>query len=60
MTLPVNLPQRNQVPPYWIASMNASVSKNHTGNGQRMPFGRFIHLLRLSAPFLGLEMPEKS
>ena len=48
-----------RVPPYWIASMNASISKNDTINVQRTPFGRFIHLLRLSASFCSLKCQRK-
>ena len=55
MTLWDYLPQWHRVPPYWIASMHASISKNDTGNVQSTPFGRFTHLLRLSASFRSLK-----
>ena len=59
MTLCNYLPPRHGVPPYWIASMNTSVSKNDTRNVQRTPFGRFIHLIRLSASFWSLKCQKK-
>ena len=55
MTLRDHLPQRHRVLLYWIASMHASVSKNDTRNVQRTPFGRFIHLTRLSPSFWSLK-----
>ena len=59
MTLWDVLPQRQRVPPYWIASMNASVSTKDARNVQRAPFGRFIHLKRLSASFWSLKCHKK-
>ena len=59
MTLWDYLPQRQRVPRYWIASMNASLSKNDTTNVQRTPFGRFIHLTRLTASFWSLKCQKK-
>ena len=59
MTLWDYLPQRHRVLPYWIASMKASVSKNDTRNVQRTPFGRLIHLTRLSALFWSLKCQTK-
>ena len=59
MTLWDYLPQRHRVPPYWIASMHASISKNDTRNAQRTPFGRFSHLPRLSASFWSLKCQKK-
>ena len=53
------LPQLHRVPPHWIASMHASISKNDTGNAQRTPFGRFTHLPRLSASFWSLKCKKK-
>ena len=50
MTFRDYLPQRHRVAPYWIASMNASVSKNDTRDVQRTPFG--------CLPRLKLEMPK--
>ena len=55
MTLWDYLPQRHRVPPYWIASMHASISKKDTKNAQGTPFGRFTHLPRLSASFWSLK-----
>ena len=59
MTLWDYLPQRHPVPPYWIASMHTSISKNDTRNTQRTPFGRFIQLPRLSASFRTLKCQIK-
>ena len=59
MTLWDYLPQRHRVPPYWIASMHASISKNDTRNAHRTPFGRFTHLPRLSASFWSLKCQIK-
>ena len=59
MTLWDSLPQRHRVPPYWIASMHTSKSKNDTRNVQRTPFSSFIHLPRLSASFWSLKSQKK-
>ena len=59
MTLWQYLPQWHRVPPYWIASMHDSISKHDRRNVQRTPFGRFTHLLRLSASFLSLKSQSK-
>ena len=59
MTLWDYLPQRHRVPPYWITSMPASISKNDTRNTQRTPFGKFTHLRRLSASFWSLKCLRK-
>ena len=48
-----------RVRPYWIASMQASISKKVTRNVQRTPFGRFIHLLRLSASVWSFKCQKK-
>ena len=53
------LPQRHRVPPYWIASMHASMSKNDTRNVRRTRFDRFTHLSRLSAPLWSLKCQRK-
>ena len=59
MTLWDYLPQRHRVPPYWIASMHASISKIDTRNAQKTPFGRFTHLPRLSASFWSIKCQRK-
>ena len=59
MTLWDFSPQRHRVPPYWIASVNASVSKNDTSKVQMTPFGRFTHVRRLSASFWSLKCQRK-
>ena len=59
MTLGDYLPQRHRVPPYWIASMHASISKTDTRKAQRTPFGRFTHLLRLCASCWSLKCQKK-
>ena len=59
MTLWDYLPQQQPVPPFWIAAMHASISKNDTRNVQRTPYGRFIHLPRLSASFWSLKCQIK-
>ena len=59
MTLWDFLPQRHRVPRYWIASMNASVSKNVTTNVQRTQFDRFTNLPRLSAFFCSFKCQQK-
>ena len=41
--------------------LNECISKqNNTRNVHRTPFGRFIHLTRLSAPFWSLKCQKKS
>ena len=59
MTLWDSLPQQHRVPPYWIASLHTSISKNDTTNVQRTPFGTFTHLRRLSALFWSLKCHKK-
>ena len=59
MTLWDYLPQRHRVPPYWIASMHASISKNHTRNVQRTAFGGVTHLPRLSSSFWSFKCQNK-
>ena len=59
MTLWDYLPQPHRVPPYWIASMHASMSENNTRNMQITPFGRFTHLPRVSASFWSLKCQER-
>ena len=59
MTLWDYLPQRHRVPPYWITSMHASISKNDTRNVQGTPFDRFTHLRRLAASFWSLKCRKK-
>ena len=59
MTLWGYFPQQHWVPPYWIGSMHASISKNNSRYVQRTPFGRFTHLPRLSASFWSVKCPKK-
>ena len=59
MTLWNYLPQQHPVPPYWIASMHTSISKNDTTNLRRTPYGRFKQVPRLSSSFWSLKCQNK-
>ena len=59
MTLWDYLPQRHRVPPYWIASMQASISKNDTENRAKDVIWQLYTPKEAVRLVSELEMPRK-
>ena len=53
------LPQRHRVPPYWIASMHASISKKRYNEMLKGRHSAGLHTYRGCPIVLELEMPKQ-